>query len=288
MTDVIATGFGLPEGPVYDELQDRVVLTDASGGGVWAVDLESGGTSCVVEHRRGIGGLALHADGGCVISGRNVAWKRGDETVVLIEQHSPSPTARFNDLTTSPEGGVYVGSIDYDLGTGRINQPGDLFYVDPGGNARVVASGLELTNGLGVSPDGTTLYHVDTGPRVLYRYAIVDADGSLSDREEVLRWPDCTPDGLAIAASGHVLVAVAQHGASGFISVVAPDGTEDDRWAVPYDHVTSLCVGGRDGRTVFVTAGGSASPAARTGALVRLDQQIDGLPRPRAQIRRAD
>ena len=119
------------------------------------------------------------------------------------------------------------------------------------------------------------LYHVDTGPQVLYRYDILGDDGTLSERREMLRWPGCSPDGLAIAASGHVLVAVAPRGQHGFIAVVAPDGTEEDRWAVDAEHVTSLCIGGRDGRTVFATMGGSASPDERSGVLMRLDQQIE-------------
>jgi xylono-1,5-lactonase len=283
--EIIATGFGLPEGPVYDEQEDRVLITDATGGGVWAVRLDSGTTACIVGHRRGIGGLALHADGGYVISGRNVAWKRDDETVVLIEQESASPTARFNDLTATPMGGIYVGSIDYDVATGRVIRPGDLHYIDPTGEVRIVASGFELTNGLGVSPDGATLYHVDTGPGVLYRYDIRAPDGSLSDRKEITRWPGCTPDGLAVAASGQVLVAVATATRSGFVSVVEPDGTEVDRWAVASDHLTSVCVGGRDGRSVFATMGGSASLTERAGVVARLEQRIDGLPLSRARVR---
>ena len=285
MTEILATGFGLPEGPVYDEIEDRVLVTDASGGGVWAVQLDTGEKSCVVEHRKGIGGLALHADGGYIISGRNLAWKRGDETFTLLDQAFGSPTARYNDITTSPEGGVYAGSIDYDLQTGKVHHLGDLHYVSPTGPSRVVASGIELTNGLGVSPDGSTLYHVDTGPRVLYRYDILDADGSLSERQVVIHLPDGTPDGIAIAASGHVLVAVGCHGAPGFISVVAPNGTEDDRWIMPYEHVTSVCIGGRDGRSVFVTMGGTAKADERLGVVARIDQQVEGLPRPRARVR---
>lgn len=285
MTEVLATGFGLPEGPVYDEIEHRVLITDASGGGVWAVQLDTGEKSCVVEHRKGIGGLALHADGGYIISGRNLAWKRGDDTITLLEQAFGSPTARYNDITTSPEGGVYAGSIDYDVRTGAIHQLGELHYVAPSGASRVVATGIELTNGLGVSPDGTTLYHVDTGPRVLYRYDILGSYGSLSERQVVMHWPGCQPDGIAIAADGHVLVAVGCHGAPGFIAVVAPDGTEDDRWVMPDEHVTSVCIGGRGGRSVFVTMGGSADPDKRSGVVARLDQQIEGLPRPRARVR---
>src|SRR6185295_2380121 len=79
----LASGFGLVEGPTIDPNGD-LVFSDLQGGGVKRLGA-NGSVTDVIPHRRGIGGIAVHADGGFVISGRNVAWKRPDgETIVLL------------------------------------------------------------------------------------------------------------------------------------------------------------------------------------------------------------
>ena len=65
----LAEGYGLIEGPVW--VPDRGLLfSDVLGGGVFCLDAE-GAVTTVFEHRRGIGGMSLHVDGGMVISNRD-------------------------------------------------------------------------------------------------------------------------------------------------------------------------------------------------------------------------
>ena len=58
----LAEGYSLIEGPAGTT--DRGLLfSDVLSGGVFCLD-PAGGISTVFAHRRGIGGMALHADGG--------------------------------------------------------------------------------------------------------------------------------------------------------------------------------------------------------------------------------
>ncbi len=41
--------------------------------------------------------------------------------------------------------------------------------------------GLTISNGLGWSPDGTTMYLVDSGPRVVHAFAFDAERGTISD-----------------------------------------------------------------------------------------------------------
>jgi gluconolactonase len=75
--ETISTGHGLLEGPLWD-IDRGLLVADAIVGGVWA--FKDGPPALVVPHRRGIGGMALHAEGGIVVSGRNVAFKRFEGT----------------------------------------------------------------------------------------------------------------------------------------------------------------------------------------------------------------
>ena len=114
------------------------------------------------------------------ISGRNISWKHDGETTVLLDRDHDGMS--FNDLTTDPDGRIYVGSLLFDpLDAGSPRQTGDLYLIDLDGSSRVVHDDVRLTNGLGVSPDGTALYHSDTEAHAVWRYDRA-ADGSLANR----------------------------------------------------------------------------------------------------------
>src|SRR4030095_483848 len=98
----LAEGYGLIEGPVWDARRG-LLFSDVPNGGVYCLGA-GGQVTTVVEHRRGIGGMALHADGGLIVSGRNVAYKgpARPETVPLLDRegggglggvHGPPPRA---------------------------------------------------------------------------------------------------------------------------------------------------------------------------------------------------
>jgi gluconolactonase len=282
--EVISTGFGLPEGPVFDPASGELYISDASAGGVWRVPTDGGPREEVVPHRRGIGGVASHADGGLVVSGRNVAWKRAAETWVLAEVDLQGPRARFNDLTTSPGGRVYAGSIDYEPGAETSAQLGSLVMIDLDGATTPVAGGLAQTNGLAFSADGRRLFHVDTGVRLLRVYNVA-ADGSLSDWEPFHTWERGIPDGMAIAEDGSLWIALADVDGTGYLVVLEQDGTERRRIPMPTASVKSLCFGDRDLRTLYVTLGGDALATRMDGYVIRLPSDVAGLPVPPARVR---
>ena len=156
----ITAGKGLLEGPRYDPALG-LVFSDARGGGVHCLR-DDGSVTTLLHHRRGIGGIALHARGGFVVSGRNVAYKRDGEapTVVLLDQDPDVRRNGFNDLTTDVRGRVYVGSlgevaIDNDSNPDRI--PGGVYLIDTDGSARQVADGISLVDGMALSPTARPL-----------------------------------------------------------------------------------------------------------------------------------
>ncbi|MFI5032332.1 MAG: hypothetical protein ACHQPH_16685, partial [Reyranellales bacterium] len=67
----VATGYGLIEGPVWDPMHG-LYFSDVLNGGVFLLD-RAGAISTAIPKRRGIGGMALHASGGLVVGGRDIA-----------------------------------------------------------------------------------------------------------------------------------------------------------------------------------------------------------------------
>src|SRR5262249_13918661 len=155
--------------------------SDVHDGGVYCLG-SSGKPTVVIEHRRGIGGIALHQRGGVVVGGRNIAYKgpAAEGTVVLLDSERAGGGAGFNHLTTDEVGRIYVGSLGMSpFDAGAEAKPGALHVIDLDGSHRTLWSGVKLTNGLGFSPDGKKLYHSDSRANIVGVYD-VRADGSVS------------------------------------------------------------------------------------------------------------
>jgi len=278
----LATGYSLIEGPVWDATKG-LYFSDVLGGGIYLLDRQDK-ISLAVPKRRGVGGLALHADDGLVAGGRSIVHvSLADHSMtVLLDQDGADNAVGFNDLTTDALGRCYVGSIAYAIFRGEEPKPGNLYRIDLDGGVRQVSDGILLTNGLGFSPDGRRLYHCDAG-RGLVRVYDVRGDGSLDHwRAFAAMGPGSVPDGLKVAADGSVWVADA-HG--GRVAVFWPDGRHRGDVAVPRPMVTSLCFGGDDLRDLYVVTGSRDGPSQACGAIYRVRSDVAGLPLPRARVR---
>lgn len=274
----VATGFGLIEGPVWDAARG-LYFSDVRDGGIRLLD-RADQVSLAVPKRRGVGGMALHAAGGLVFGGRDIAWSGldGGEGRTLLAGAAAGGFG-FNDLTTDAAGRIYVGSLGFAVFGGGEPKPGALHLIDLDGAARQVSDGILLTNGLGVSPDGRRLYHADTHSHLVRVYDVA-ADGSLSP------WRRFAPfeggaDGLKVAADGSVWVADAR---GGRVAVFGPDGDWRRDIAVPLPMVTSLCFGGDDLMDLYVVTGSDGGPTAACGTVFRTRADVPGLPLAPARV----
>lgn len=277
----LASGFGLIEGPLYDPARG-LIFSDVINGGVHCL-ADDGTTEVVVPHRRGIGGIVAHAEGGLVVSGKNIAYKGpGDApTQVLFEPEPDLGGLGFNDITTDAAGRVYAGSLAFrPTAEGEEPKPGHLYVIDLDGEGRRLADGIQLTNGLGFSPDGKKLYHSDSLRHQVLVYAVGD-NGDVGPSSPFATLENGIPDGLAVSEDGAIWVAVA-HGSA--VAVFNPDGTERETIPVPLPMVTSLCFGGADLRDLYVVTGSVGAGRENAGTIYRLRTDVAGLPVAPARI----
>jgi gluconolactonase len=278
----LATGYSLIEGPVWDPAKG-LYFSDVLGGGIYLID-RSDKVSLAVPKRRGVGGMALHADGGLIAGGRDIVRvSLADHSMqVLFDQKGADGAVGFNDLTTDAKGRIYVGSIAFAIFKGEEAKPGSLYVIDLDGSVRRIADGVLLTNGLGFSPDGRLLYHSDARRELVRVYDVAD-DGSVGHwRAFAALGPGSVPDGLKVAADGSVFVADA-HG--GRVAVFGPDGRHRRDISVPLPMVTSLCFGGDDLRDLYIVTGSHGGPNEGCGTVYRLRSDVAGLPLPAARVR---
>lgn len=278
----VATGYGLIEGPVWDPAHG-LYFSDVINGGVFLLD-RAGKVSQVVPKRRGIGGMALHASGGLVVGGRDIAWVSltdGATRTLLAQAAIPGATG-FNDLTTDAAGRVYVGSLAYRVFGGEAPKPGFLHVIELDGTMRTVSDGILLTNGLGFSPDGRRLHHSDARAGIVRVYDVKSDGGVGPWRRFAALGEGRVPDGLKVASDGSVWVADA-HG--GRVAVFAADGTHVRDIAVPLPMVTSLCFGGDDLRDLYIVTGSRGGPSENCGSIFRMRSEVAGLALPPARVR---
>ena len=108
MVETLASGYGLVEGPTVDG-EGNLYFSDVLGGGVYRRDPD-GDITTVVPKRRGVGGIVLHADGGVVVSGRDIVHVRDGENRTL---YSIDGVPGWNDICADSAGRVYAGSIRF-------------------------------------------------------------------------------------------------------------------------------------------------------------------------------
>ena len=279
--ETLAFGYGLIEGPRVAP-DGSLYFSDVHNGGVRRLDPD-GSIEVVVPKRRGVGGISLHADGGLVISGRNICHVRDGETRILYERDD---VGGFNDLFADAQGRVYAGSLrDDPFAVTKDRRTGEAYRIDAPGEAVTLYTGVGLSNGIGFSPDGRRLYHVDSAINAVLVHA-VDAAGDVdgASGETFVRLDRGTPDGLTVDSDGGVWVAVVGEGA---VARFTPEGTLDRQVAVPATTVTSLCFAGPERDQLIVVTADNTDDASRGGTVFRLpasDVGATGLAPPLARI----
>lgn len=264
--ETLAWGYGLVEGPRVDS-QDNLYYSDVHNGGVYR-RRPDGVIETVVPKRRGVGGIALHADGGVVISGRNICHVRDGETRVVFALDAPG----LNDLFIDAQGRVICGTMRSDpFSMEGPRTSGECWRIDADGTATELYGDISLTNGIGFSPDGAVLYHSDTTRGV---WAHDYADGKVSSRRLFVGRDDLSPDGLAVDEAG--IVWVADVSGSGAVRGFARDGSEVGRIEVPARMVTSLCFGGSDRRDLYIVTADNVDDPDRGGTIHRTRADVPG------------
>lgn len=273
--ETLAYGYGLIEGPRVDS-DDNLYFSDVPNGGVWRRSPD-GELTVAIPKRRGVGGIAIHAEGGLVVGGRNICHVRDGQTRVLFE----SDALGFNDLMTDSLGRVLCGTLRSDpFSAEHEREAGEAYRIGLDGTVEQVYGGIGLTNGIAFSPDGGRIYHADTVNRCL---VVHDVDGdTFVNRRTLAPSRNFNPDGVAVDEDGTIWVA--DYGAGAVVGLDPDSGAERDRIPVPARSVTSLCFGGADRRDLYIVTADNTDDPARAGTVFRTRVVTPGVEVPPARV----
>lgn len=256
---------GLLEGPRFAG-EGAVVYSDVLAGGLWTCS-RTGEVRELLAKRRGIGGIVAHRDGGWVLSGRTVLHLAADGS--QRELLADPQACGYNDLITTPQGDLLAGVLRYRPLAGDRPRPGQLVRLGTGGELSVLNEEIVWPNGIGVSPDGETIYLSDYARRLVLA---VPAQGG--EARELCRVEHGSPDGLAVDREGGVWVAL---GDAGAVARFYADGALDEIAPLPAGFVSSLSFGGPDLRDVLISTADNRVKPELGGTLLRARSQLPGL-----------
>jgi len=239
----------LGEGPLWSARERAVWFVDIKGRYVHRYD-EATRTRQSWPAPEEVGFIVV-ASGGRFIcglkSGLYLFTPENGSFQLLTLVDSDRPNNRLNDAHVDAAGRLWFGTMD----DAEVSPTGALYRFDATGLHRC-DDGYVITNGPATSPDGRTLYHIDTLERVIFAFDLA-ADGSLSRRRVFARVAetDGHPDGPVVDAAGCVWVGL--FGGWG-VHRYSPSGELLSKLSLPVANCTKVAFGGADLRTLYITS----------------------------------
>jgi sugar lactone lactonase YvrE len=262
----------LGEGPVWDARERVLDWVDIEAGAWHRFDPASGSREPRTLGTR-LSMVVPRADGGHVaaVDGALRLLDADGATEGEVELLPPTGDLVLNDGAADAHGRLWIGSAS------RAGRPdGALLRVDPDGTATTARDGLTMTNGIGWSPDETTLYLVDSGTRELTAAPFDPHAGTLGPPRTIATFSEAIPDGLAVAADGTIWLALWGAGA---LVRLTPDGRELGRLPVPGASQVTSCAFGAGRLWITTAADGASATEPHAGALLAHDGAgVSGVP----------
>jgi gluconolactonase len=202
---VLAPGLDHPEGVAWGP--DGKVYAGGEAGQVYRISLEDNTYTVYANTGGFVLGLAHDAAGNvyaCDQNLRQVVKITSDEKVSKYSGGSAEQEMRLpNYPVFDATGNLYVSdSGDWGVRNGFI------WRIKPGGATEIwdrQANGF--TNGMCLSPDGRSLYVVESSPPLISRVAI-NHDGSAGERTVIVDLPRNVPDGVAFDVEGTLYISL--------------------------------------------------------------------------------
>lgn len=294
----LASGLRFPEGPVA--LPDGSVLVVEIAAGCLS-RIRNGERTVVAQLGGGPNGAALGPDGRCYVcnnggfrwserngrllpnltaddyvGGRIEAIDLANGTVeVLYRRCGDVPLNGPNDIVFDAHGGFWF--TDHGHAHRRTRDRGAVYYAQPdGSDIREAIFPMETPNGIGLSPDGKTLYVAESITARLWAFDVTGPGTVRRDARNIVGGVGRIVigmggfhlfDSLAVDAAGNIHVATVPIG----FSIVSPAGELIEQIPMPDPFTTNLCFAGDDLKTVYATL-------SSTGRLVAFEGRHAGLP----------
>ncbi|WP_304236979.1 SMP-30/gluconolactonase/LRE family protein [Jiulongibacter sediminis] len=277
--ETLAEGLGFPEGPIA--LADGSVLVVEMQFGNLTKIGKDGTKTVIAKLGGGPNGAAMGPDGAVYVcnngglqwSVRNgvtfpgeaakdykggyiqrVDLQTGNITTLYSECEGRKLSAP-NDIVFDAQGGMWISDQGKYFSTHK--EHGSIYYAKTDGSfISRQAEKLETPNGIRLSADGKSLYYAETNTGRLFSYQInTPGEIDTSTKKLVIGLPGQQMfDSFALDEEGNLCVATLLNGG---ISIVSKDGKLLRHIPTQDILTTSICFGGNQQKTAYITLGGA-------------------------------
>ncbi len=270
----------LGESPVWHPDEGRLYWVDIDRPRIFWFDPATGEADCCYTHpdsRQRLGAMLVQADGSLLVLMKHGAiGVYRDGQMRVLRDHVPGvEDIRFNDAIADPHGRVFSGTHP-----GRKAGAGVLYRIDPDLTATPLVGGIDASNGLAFTLDGSGLFFVDSYAGRIHLFDYDASDGSLRNQrlfyeqseQEKARQPGHV-DGITVDTRGRLWCAWSRGGRvrcfDPRMPAVPGQASIIGDFEVPAMNSTSLAFGGGDLTDMYITSAVKTVPQGHNGALLR-------------------
>ena len=177
---------------------------------------------------------------------------------VMVDSFEDGPLTGANDLWIDTYGGIYFS--DSYGGSAARTKDHRVFYRSPDGEVTLIGDDFYKSNGLLGTPRNEWLYIADYIDNKVYRYPLI-SPGRVGERE---LFAEYRCDGMTLDENGNLYLCTGNAGSG--VVVFDKNGEEMGKIELP-ENPSNACFGGKDYRTLFITA---------TNGLYSLEMNVRG------------
>lgn len=241
----------LGEGPLWHPVEQRLYWVDIAEELILRSD-QALTTYEKFQFDTMIGAFGFCPEGGLILATKQgfSRWQIGqDKPKVLWNPLPDRADVRMNDGKVDPAGRFWAGSMDAE------KQEGELYRYDPNGQQQTMLQNIGISNGIGWSLDGKTMYYTDSIQYTIFSFGFDLATGNISNQQSWVQLLEdgrgIVPDGLCVDADGCIWSA---HWNGWEVVRYSPQGEPLLKIDVPAQQVTSCCFGGENMDLLLITS----------------------------------
>ena len=257
--DSVADGFAYAEGPLWHP-DGYLLFADSPRDRLHKWDPATKALTVFREPSNAATALGFDLQGRLLATehkNRRISRTEADGSIVtVVDRYEGKRLNSPNDFVVGRDGTLFFTDPPYGLPRQTEGKELDfqgVYRHDSNGRLRLLVRDIVRPNGIGLSPDGRTLYVTDSDRAHLRAFAV--RDDETVDEGRVLAqlrpWKagmQGVPDGLVVSAQGHILVT-----GPGGVWVFNPRGGR--LGIIPTPEPPAACAfGDADGKTLYITA----------------------------------
>ncbi|MEM9364521.1 MAG: SMP-30/gluconolactonase/LRE family protein [Planctomycetota bacterium] len=253
--ETVHEGFAFTEGPAVTG-DGTLYFTDIPNSTIHRV-ATNGTLSVFTDKSNHANGLWYLGEGqmlACEMDGAVVRYSlETGERTVLIDQHDGARFNACNDLVPDDAGGLYFTDPLFRAPTPLPQEVQAVYYLAADGNVSRVTGDIAAPNGIGLSPDGETLYVIPSQQSDMLAYDVA-GPGKLQDGRVfcTLQQPEGKTgtggDGMTLDIEGNLYITTNLG-----VEIVSPDGRQLGLVRFP-QQPANVTFGGPEFKTLIVTA----------------------------------